>query len=138
MSYYRIVEIKNGKPLSLFHGTNGSREIPTDTWVKCDKKRVHDGSNDFYYESGFHAIEGFENAMHFFDTMFRIRENRYIVPCELRGNIRPKHDKPMKRACVLADEIFIASEDIKRILDNPLPSKSVMRRLDLMKKGEKE
>lgn len=115
--YYRIVEIKNGKPYSLFHATGGSREIPTDRWVECDKKIVKDGSSTFLYPSGFHAIEGYENAIHFFNTMFRIKENRYIVPCELRGNIRPKHDKPMKRACVLADEIFIESGDIERIIN---------------------
>jgi hypothetical protein len=117
MPYYRIVEIKNGKPYSLFHATGGSREIPTDRWVECDKKIVKDGSSTFTYPSGFHAIEGYENALHFFNTMFRVKENRYIVPCQLRGNIRPKHDKPMKRACVLADKIYIKSEDIERTLD---------------------
>jgi len=113
--YFRIVEIKNGKPYSLFHATGGSREIPTDTWVKCDKKVVNDGSSSFYYTSGFHAMQGFEAATQFFNTMFRIKKNRYIVPCELRGNIRPKHGKPLKRSCVLADEIFISSKDIERI-----------------------
>jgi hypothetical protein len=115
MKYYRIVEIKNGKPHSLFHATKRSREIPTDVWVKCDKKVVRDGSNNYYYDSGFHAIEGYEAAVHFFNTLFRIKENRHIVPCKIRGNIRPKRKEQLKRTCVLADEIFISSADIERI-----------------------
>jgi hypothetical protein len=113
---FRIVEVKNGKVMSLFHGTNGSREIPLDMWVACTKKEVSDGRGNYHYQSGFHAIDTLDNAVNFFNTMFRIKQNRYIVPCKIRGNIRPKREGQVRRAALLADEIYISSEDVKKLI----------------------
>jgi hypothetical protein len=38
------VEVKKGKIFSLFHGTQGSRNLPAGIWLKADKKIVRDGS----------------------------------------------------------------------------------------------
>ena len=106
---YRIVEIKNGKVMSLFHGTNGSREIPLNTWVKADLKEVKDGRGSFTYESGFHFLPTREEAENFFNSKFRIKDNRRIVPCLVRGRIRIKHNNKNGRNSWLADEIYIDS-----------------------------
>lgn len=113
---YRIVEIKNGKVMSLFHGTNKSREIKLDQWNTADKKQVRDGSGNRYYLSGWHVLTGKEECQKFFMDTFRIKENRYIIKCEVRGDIRPKHKGGRFKPCLLADEILIKSEWLVEVL----------------------
>lgn len=108
---YRIIELKNGKIYSLFHGTDGSRNIPYDTWHKANKKTVKDGSKGKLYTSGWHFLKSKDDATRFLDRMFRIRENRYVVKCDVRGNIRPK-EHSSKGKCWLADEIRIDYLDV--------------------------
>ena len=109
---YRIVEIKDNKVKSLFHGTNGSREIPLDRWVRANIKEVKDGSSSFTYQAGFHFLPSKDDAEKFFNTMFRIKENRYVIPCLVRGNIRVKRENKNGRTAWLANEIMIRSKDI--------------------------
>jgi hypothetical protein len=105
---YRIVEIKDNKIMSLYHGTNKSRIIPLNIWYKANKKFAYDGSGGKYYETGWHFLPTLEEAQLFFDKMFRIKINRCIVRCYLRGNIRRKE----RSKSWLADEILIKAEDI--------------------------
>jgi hypothetical protein len=114
---YRIVEVRNGKIMSLFHGTNGSREIIPDVWNVCDSKTVRDGSGKKFYLSGWHFLSSRDDCENFFMKMFRIKENRIVVPCEVRGDIRPKHPDGKGKPCLLANEILIKSEDIKKCLN---------------------
>jgi hypothetical protein len=93
MICYRIVEVKNGKLLSLFHGTQGSRVLPIGRWLKADKKRVHDGSCSTYYESGFHVLKSLEVTKQFFKKMFRNKKNRCIIQCEAIGLRKKTHSK---------------------------------------------
>jgi hypothetical protein len=110
---YRVVEVKNGKILSLFHGTNRSRKIEPDVWNKADIKLVQDGSGQKKkYISGWHFLASKKECENFFMTMFRIKKNRRVVKCEVRGNIRPKHPDGKGKPCLLADEILIRSGDI--------------------------
>lgn len=109
---YRIVEISDGKVKSLFHGTNGSRTLPIGEWIKADKKIVFDGSHGTQYRSGFHFLWDLEEAQAFFDKRFKIKENRYVVACWVRGNIRIKNKKA-KPPCWLADEILFLESDIQ-------------------------
>ena len=111
---YRIVEIKNGKVMSLFHGTNKSREIPIGVWHKANIKTVSDGTNGKPYTSGWHFLENREEAESFFERMFRVKENRHVIKCYVRGNIRPKRNSK-KGSCLLADEIMIKEKDINAI-----------------------
>jgi hypothetical protein len=113
---YRIVEIKNGKVMSLFHGTNKSREIKLDQWNTANKKMVRDGSNGEYYLSGWHTLTSREECQKFFMDTFRIKENRYIIKCEVRGDIRLKHKGGRFKPCMLADEILIKKEWVESIL----------------------
>lgn len=109
MEGYRIVEIKNGKAMSLFHGTNKRRQIPLDVWHKANIKTVRDGSNGKLYRSGWHFLESKADAESFFDRMFRVKDNRYVIRCLVRGNIREKVNSK-KGGCLLADEILIKKE----------------------------
>lgn len=106
---YRIVEVKNGQPLSLFHGTNKSRVLPLGEWVDADVKVVCDGSRGTRYVSGFHVFLTLEEAQDFFSKMFRRRENRRIVRCEAAGLIRPKVHA--RGVVYLADRIRVTSLD---------------------------
>lgn len=108
---YRIVEIKNGNVLSLFHATKGSRIIPQNKWIEAKKNIVKDGSNGKLYLSGWHFLPTEEDAKKFFERMFKIKENRRVIKCYVRGNIRKK-EHSIKGGCLLADEIFINSEDL--------------------------
>jgi hypothetical protein len=96
------------------HGTQKSREIKLDVWNRCDKKFVRDGSGQKkkQYLSGWHFLTSETDAKKFFMDMFRIKLNRQVVRCEVRGNIRPKHPDGKGKPCYLADEILIRSEDI--------------------------
>lgn len=100
---WRVVEWKGGELLSLFHGTQHSRIIPTGKWNKADKKMVTDGSNVKAYESGYHFFETYQDAWDFLNSL-RIRKNRKIVAIQARGNLRKKHEH---KKIWLADEIFI-------------------------------
>ena len=105
---YRIVEIKNKKVHSLFHGTNGSRVIPVSQWVDCKKGTVTDGSHGYEYEAGWHFLPTEEEANNFFNSLFKVKENRYVIPCFVSENIHKKREKKNgKRECYLANKIFI-------------------------------
>lgn len=109
---YRIVEIKDGKVFSLFHSTNGSREIPLDRWYRDEGTLfVRDGSNGKYYIAGWHFLKTKEEAISFFERMFRVKTNRYVIRCYVRGHIRPK-EHSTKGKCWLADEIMIKRNDL--------------------------
>ena len=112
---YRIVEIKNNKILSLFHGTNKSREIKLDKWNKSNIKLVQDGSGDKNkYLSGWHFLKNEKDCNNFFNKMFKNKENRFVIKCEVRGNIRPKFSNKNGKACFLANQIKINYNDVKK------------------------
>ncbi len=101
--------------MSLFHPTNGSRVIPLDTWYKAISKDVRDGSDGKIYSSGWHFLPSLDDAVCFFNKMFRIRKNRYVVKCHVRGNIRTK-EHSTRGKCWLADEIMIKTEDLGELI----------------------
>lgn len=102
--FYRIVEVKDGEYYSLFHGTNRSRKLERGKWLKADKKTVKDGSCATYYESGFHVLKSKEDTERFFERMFRIKENRRVVPVLAKGIRLKSHSR---HEVYLADEMFI-------------------------------
>lgn len=110
---YRIVEIKRGRVMSLFHGTQRVRSIPIGIWHRCDKKIVRDGGGSNWYESGWHYLKTYAEAEEFFHKMFRVKEDRYIIHCKVRGNLRLK----WSGTCWLADEILIDEHDVEEALD---------------------
>lgn len=112
--YYKIVEMRNGKPHFLFHGIDGSREIPIAHWIHAVKKPVTDGGRGrgTEYESGIHVMETREEAEKYLDR-FKHKENRVILPC-LAIRVRKKEHSPHN--VWLADAIWIggvSSDDIR-------------------------
>lgn len=43
MKYYKIFDIKDNLPCTLFHGINKSKKLPLNQWIKADIKMVDDG-----------------------------------------------------------------------------------------------
>ena len=100
---YRIVEYKDDKFMSLFHGTQHSRIIHIGRWNKADSKMVTDGSNTKEYLSGYHYFPDMKDAFAFFNRL-KIKENRSVVRVQVRGDLRPKPSNPK---VWLADEMMI-------------------------------
>lgn len=103
--YYKIVEKKDEKFLTLFHGIGGTRTMPVNEWITAEiKDNVADGKGTTY-TSGLHIIDGYENALAY---MSRFRKNdRVIVSCYAE-NLR--HKAKSKPYVYLADKIKIIEE----------------------------
>lgn len=50
------------RPRFLFHGVNGKKTVPLDTWVPANVVRGRDGSGQHYYETGFHVLRSLEDV----------------------------------------------------------------------------
>jgi hypothetical protein len=103
--YYKIVEKKDEKFLTLFHGIGGTRVMPVNQWITAEiKDNVMDGKGTTY-TSGLHIIDGYENAL---DYMSRFRRtDRVIVSCYAE-NLR--HKTKSKPYVFLADKIMLIKE----------------------------
>jgi len=101
--WYKIVDIKNDKVLTLFHGVNGSKTLPKNQWVKAEKKIVSDGKSTKYL-SGFHVVPSHEESVEYL-KMFKNVKYKKIIPVFVRGEVRKKEHSPSN--IWLADEIFI-------------------------------
>lgn len=106
---YKIVEPYEEGYKTLFRGTNGTRNLPFDEWLKADKRMVRDGSGGKLYLSGFHVFKSENDACNYIGR-FR-RPDRHIIKC-LAKDLRKK---PTNKIVWLADEILIPSN--KRIID---------------------
>ncbi len=98
--YYKIVEIKNNDHYFLFHGINGSRKIPINTWINANiKQNASDGVGN-RYTSGIHVIDGHDNALSYLKRFKR--NDRIIVACYAEGL---KRKEKSKHYVYLADKI---------------------------------
>lgn len=108
---YRIVEIKNGKPHTLFHGLPGakrSRGAPTDVWVKAEVKPVSYGRNSPYFESGFNVLLDRHLCE---DYLKRFTANRELKIVEVL--VKGIREKPFAASPVfLADWMLLPSTSI--------------------------
>jgi len=95
MIVYRICNYRKGKLYSLFHGTNHTRYIPLNTWMKAEEKLMRDGSGKSYYISGFHVMPDLDEVRTWFNKAFKFAQDRVIVKCEIKdGSLRKKdHSK---------------------------------------------
>ena len=89
--YYRIVEEYKGGVRTLFHGTNRSRHLEPNKWLKSDQKPIKDGSHATVYTSGWHLLPTKEAPEAFKKAQFKTRLNKLkIIPVQVRGLIWPK------------------------------------------------
>jgi len=103
---FKIVEAYPGGFRTLFHGTQGSRNLVTGTWLLCDEKDVRDRSGAIRYRSGWHVFKTQEIAEKYRDRFTTRLDKLFIVPCTAR-NLRPKPTNP---EVFLAEEIFFQPE----------------------------
>jgi hypothetical protein len=112
---YRIVEVKHGRPHSLFHGIHygceprRTRELFMDRWIQADNRQVRDGTGP-YYEGGFNVIFDLNDCFRYVDRFRAPRELR-VVRIFVRGRIRPKEHSPSP--VFLADEMFLSRADFE-------------------------
>jgi len=87
---FRIVEMKNGRPHTLFHGIQGetrrTKELPTGEWVRADVKVVNDGGGN--YLSGFHFMEDLEKLKSYMAS-FTAQRTLHIINI-LARDVYPK------------------------------------------------
>jgi hypothetical protein len=114
--WYKIVEAdkdrKNVK--SLFHGTNGTRLLTKERWMKAEKKLVSDGSGKTKYISGFQIVPSFDECIEYL-RLFKNIESKAIVTC-LAKKVRPKEHS--RHSVFLADEIKIKEKPIIYVSKN--------------------
>jgi len=113
MKAYRICERKGDKLLTLFHATNGSRELPKGKWLIADTKEVWDGSRKTSkkYISGFHALKDIDECRKF-AKKFRKPRDLVMVSCE----IKDVHPKTHSKANVLLAKKIKIIEIIEKLL----------------------
>jgi hypothetical protein len=79
---YRIFDDQDGSPATLFHGVDGSRKLPLDTWLQADVKPVTDGSCSTVYQSGFHVLPTRDDVVEHLGRFKHLR-HRVIVRVEV-------------------------------------------------------
>ena len=100
--YFKIVEVKNDKYYTLFHGIKGTKLLPLNQWIEAEiKENVSDGHGTTY-TSGIHIIDGFLNAVDYLKKFKRT--DRDILPCYAEG-LKPKVKS--KEYVYLADKVFL-------------------------------
>lgn len=105
---FRLVEFKNDKPHTLFHGINKSRVLRVGEWLEADVKRVNDNGGQSY-------MGGF----HFLYNLHEIREymERFTAPRDLRVVRMLAKDvwpKPTNRSVFLSRWMFL-EDDYQRL-----------------------
>jgi len=103
---YRIFEIKNSYPHTLFHGVEGRRELIKNRWYMAKEKMVSDGSNGTSYLSGFHCLPTVEECRECL-KIFTSERELGIYSIIARG-LRKKEHSP--RNVWLAKSMFIIRE----------------------------
>ena len=107
MKAYRIVEVRNGRPCTLFHGWHGSRQLPTNRWLEAEVKVVRDGGQGPSYKSGFHVCRTREVAER---LLKRFRRQRHLVIVEVKARgLRPKRTNSQ---VALATKMLIPDIDV--------------------------
>ena len=107
MKAFRLVEVKNGSPHTLFHGipngnirgTSGhtrTRKIPLGKWLRAENKLVSDGTSKHKHISGFNVLLDLEK-MREYAKRFTADRDLQVIPIEIRGEARKK---PYSRAGV--------------------------------------
>ena len=95
-------------PRTLFHGHNGSRTLPLNTWLKANKKMVKNGSGVEKYESAFHAYSSLEDVKYWLTKLAKNIDNRVI--CKVNA-VKYTWRLSGKTCVLLCDYVLIDSDD---------------------------
>lgn len=114
MKCYKILDEKDGLPLTLFHGVGGSRTLPLDCWIDASVKAVRDGAGTTY-QSGFHALPTLNEAIQY---MAKFKNPRVICEVDIdeTAGVWPKMHSPS--GVILAKRMRISSSQwSQRVVD---------------------
>jgi hypothetical protein len=102
MQGFKIMDFKDGKLKTLFHGTHGTRVVPQ--WVRVRAQirehAVDGGPGSAMYKSGFHLLETLDQAKAYLKK-FKNMTNKVIVKVEVFGTTWKKDHSP-------AEGLFLA------------------------------
>ena len=119
---YKIVDKVEKGIKFLFHGINGTRDIPRGKWIKADKKWAGEGGQKYW--TGIHVFVSREIANKYFLRFTDKTKTRIIVKCWAK-NLVPK--KSSRGNVFLAEEIMVPEVCIARIYDISATSKKSKR-----------
>jgi hypothetical protein len=102
MRAWRLFEIKDNQPHTLFHGVDGSRRLQVGKWYDADVRLVYDGSNRREYLSGFHVFADEHTANRYHQRFTAPRDIR-VLEIEVE-RVRPK---PTNGDVLLAERMRI-------------------------------
>ena len=92
-SYYKIVdEDKPNLFKTLFHGTNKSRILLFNKWLKAEIKDVTDGSCQKPYKSGWHIAPTYEDCINYL-KYFKNTDKKRIVKCKAKNIWKKEHSR---------------------------------------------
>ena len=95
MKAYKIVESYNGGIRSLFHGTNGTRHFPMNTWIDAQiREHAKDGTSKNTYRSGFHTLPTLKECQEYLMRFKTRLGNLTIVEVEVDGELWNKDHSP--------------------------------------------
>lgn len=104
---YKILDKDQyGNLKTLFHGVNGTKKVPLDTWMEATIKEVRDGSGGTPYQSGFHVLDTYENCEEYLKN-FSNADSKTIVKCEVGELWRKEHSRC--NGVYLTDKVMIKS-----------------------------
>lgn len=106
---FKIFEVRDELPTTLFHGWNGSRKLLLDTNLIAENKEATDGSRSTTYKSGFHSYEDLKAVIEWSKGIVgQNRKHRYV--CKV--NIDDFWYKPNAiRRTYLSNILYIDSRD---------------------------
>ena len=96
-SAFRLVEVYQGRPLTLFHGIKvpgadrRTRKIPIGEWIQAEQRPVRDGTGPFY-TSGFNVLLT-QDRMSDYAKRFKAPRILMVIPVKVRGLRRKEHSK---------------------------------------------
>lgn len=108
MKTWRILENKEGKPHTLFHGVDGSRTLPLDTEIVACTKIVRNAKGQTPFKGGFHTLES-ETETREYLKRFNASRPGTLVVCAV--DVRDVWLKPTNKLITLSRFMIIASDD---------------------------
>lgn len=114
MKAFRLVEVKEGSPYTLFHGipndisgTKRTRKLPLGKWIRAENKLVSDGTSKHKHISGFNVLLDLSKMREYAKRFSADRDLR-LIPIDIKGESRKK---PYSRSGVwLADWMKIGRD----------------------------
>lgn len=110
---YKIVDAVPRGLRFLFHGVDGTKLIPFDTWLTAEVKWAGEGGNKYW--TGFHVLKTREDCEKYMERFTDKKKIRTIVECRAK-ELRPK--KSSGGLVFLASKLMIPKQSYKITLSD--------------------